>query len=195
MLAGCIYMIERIRFEMYWNYYISIENMLRMTSQYVSPSKLNKKTYSSEFSKILLLACSEMDSILKLICKLNGIICNEKKYNMNVYAKAILKINMVRELSYAPQVYTAVNENALIVEPFKNLNKDKAYAGLEWWEDYQKIKHNRLENAECGNLYNAVSAVAAHFILLKSSIEFLGEDSGKEYVKVHSESNYFVPCI
>ncbi|MBQ3612248.1 MAG: hypothetical protein IJA01_08275 [Firmicutes bacterium] len=188
-------MLDRMRFEMYWSYYISIEEMLRKTSQYVSPSKENKNTYSDEFAKIILLSCSEIDSILKKLCELNGIICEEKKYNMNVYVDAIDKIRMVKELAYSPELYTSVNEKALIVFPYQNLNKNKAYAGLEWWRDYQKIKHNRIENAECGNLYNAVSSVAAHLILVRALIEFLDEYSGKEYVQENKWSDYMIPCV
>ena len=102
--------MERMRFEMYWSYYISIENMLKKTSQFVSPSKENEKTYSDEFAKIILLSCSEIDSILKLLCELNGIIRDEKKYNMNIYVEAISKIRMVTELAYTPKLYTSANE-------------------------------------------------------------------------------------
>lgn len=188
-------MLDRMRFEMYWRYYISIEEMLRKTSQYVSPSKENKKTYSDEFAKIILLSCSEIDSILKLLCKLNNIIHDDKKYNMNIYAEAIDKIRRVRELAYCPELYTSVNEKVLVVYPFQKLNKTKPYAGLDWWRDYQKIKHNRIENAECGNLYNAVSAVAAHLILVRALIEFLDEYNGKEYVQENKWSDYMIPCV
>ncbi|MGN0363652.1 MAG: hypothetical protein ACI4ET_12510 [Bilifractor sp.] len=187
--------MERMRFEMYWSYYISIENMLKKTSQFVSPSKENEKTYSDEFAKIILLSCSEIDSILKLLCELNGIIRDEKKYNMNIYVEAISKIRMVTELAYTPKLYTSANEISLVVFPFKNLKMDKPYAGLDWWKDYQSIKHNRIENAECGNLYNAVSAVSAHYILVRALIEFLNENDGKEYVRRHNWSDYLIPCV
>lgn len=188
-------MLERMRFEIYWSYYISVERMLKNTGQYVAPSMENHKTYSDEFAKIVLLSCSEIDSILKVLCKLNNIIHDEKKYNMNVYAEAISKISMVRELAYAPELYTSINEKTLVVIPFKELDNRKPNAGLKWWADYQRIKHNRIENAECGNLYNAVSAVAAHYILIRTLIEFLGNDGGRDYVSNHNRSEYLIPCV
>ena len=74
--------LERNTFEMYWSYYLSIEKMMKNTSQYVTPSKQNSNTYSDEFMKIILLSCSEIDSILKVICKENGVVLDDKIYNM-----------------------------------------------------------------------------------------------------------------
>ena len=68
--------LDRTRFEYYWSYYLSIERMLEDTRRFVATSDENKNTYSDEFAKIILLSCSEIDSILKIICKLKGV---EKK--------------------------------------------------------------------------------------------------------------------
>ena len=50
--------IDRMTFEIYWSYYLSIEKMLVNTVQFVSPSEENENTYSDEFTKIILLSCS-----------------------------------------------------------------------------------------------------------------------------------------
>ena len=83
--------MERNTFEMYWGYYLSVEKMMKNTSQYVAPTKQNINTYSDEFMKIILLSCSEIDSILKVICRENRVILDDKKYNMSVYANTLLK--------------------------------------------------------------------------------------------------------
>ena len=61
--------MKRMEFERYWSYYISIEIMFKKTNQYVSHSEKNQYTYSDEFAKIILLSCSEIDSLLKTVCK------------------------------------------------------------------------------------------------------------------------------
>ena len=95
--------IDRITFEIYWSYYKSIENMFINTIQYVSPSKANKGTYSDEYAKIILLCGPEIDAILKLICKLEQIIPENRDYSMSDYSKFIDKIITIKESYYCPQ--------------------------------------------------------------------------------------------
>ncbi len=187
--------LERCTFEMYWSYYLSIERMMKNTSQYVCPSKFNRNTYSDEFMKIILLSCSEIDSILKLICKENNVVLKDKEYNMSVYAKVLEKQADIRQQSFSPKCATSSINDFFICIPFEMLDSNKRYAGLKWWEDYQKLKHNRLDNAELGNLENAVLAITAHYILLRIMMDMLPENSGREYVKKEYWSDYLVICI
>lgn len=187
--------LERNFFEMYWSYYLSIERMIKNTSRYVCPSKFNKNTYSDEFMKIILLSCSEIDSILKLICKENNVVLKDKEYNMSIYAKVLEKQANIRQQSFSPKCETSNMSDAFICVPFEMLDSHKRYAGLKWWEDYQKLKHNRLDNAEVGNLKNAVYAITAHYILLRTMMDLLPENSGKEYVKKEYWSDYLVICV
>ena len=93
--------MSRDRFDIYWGYYLSIEKMLENTRQYVSPSYNNKDTYSDEFSKIILLSCSEIDSILKFLCESNGINKTGKYYKMEDYAKFLNKKIILKILAFA----------------------------------------------------------------------------------------------
>ena len=187
--------MERNTFEMYWSYYLSIEKMMKNTSQYVCPSKFNKNTYSDEFMKIILLSCSEIDSILKLICKENNVVLNDREYNMSVYAKVLENQDNIKKQAFSPKCATSSMNDFFICLPFETLDGNKKCAGLKWWEDYQKLKHNRLENAGAGNLENAVCAITAHYILLRIMMDMLPENSGKEYVKKEYWSDYLVICI
>jgi len=189
-------MLDRIRFEFYWSYYLSIEKMLRNTSQYVSPSRENKDTYSDEFAKIILLSCSEIDSILKSICKCKGIHLADKKYNMAVYAKVLVDFEEIKEIAYCPSANTSIKEKGLAVYPFKDLDKDKKWGNLNWWESYQLLKHNRIDNAERANLHNAVFSTSAYYMLLRLLIDFLDENSEtKDYINKHSVSEYLLDVI
>lgn len=187
--------LDRTRFEYYWSYYLSIERMLEDTRRFVAASYENKNTYSDEFAKIILLSCSEIDSILKIICKLKGVEKKDSEYNMKLYVQVLSEFKNIREIAYSPDLSTYIDEKALIVYPFKEMDKHKKYGGLEWWSAYQALKHNRLESATSGNLYNAVSSVVAHYTLIRILIEFLHDYDGKEYVDKHNISEYFIPCI
>ena len=111
--------LERNIFEMYWSYYLSIEKMMKNTSQYVCPSKFNKNTYSAE-----------IDSILKLICKENNVVLNDREYNMSVYAKVLVNQGDIKKQAFSPKCATSSMNDFFICLPFETLDGNKKYAGL-----------------------------------------------------------------
>lgn len=187
--------IDRITFEVYWSYYKSIENMFINTIQYVSPSVTNKKTYSDEYAKIILLCGSEIDSILKLICKLKNIKPTGRDYSMNDYSNYISKSNILKNECYCPTCMTTTKEKFIMVALFQDIKTGVIYSNLEWLRCYQLLKHNRMKNAKKGNLYNAVSLLIAHYVLIRHLIDYLGKNYGIEYVKEHNVSSVLIPCI
>ena len=82
--------------------------MMKNTSQYACPSKQNKNTYSDEFMKIILLSCSEIDSILKVICKENNVMLKDKDYNMYEYAKSNVIFEFSNLLDVNPAPFIAI---------------------------------------------------------------------------------------
>lgn len=187
--------MNRDRFEIYWGYYLSIEKMLENTRQYVSPSYNNKDTYSDEFSKIILLSCSEIDSILKFLCELQEIDKNGKYYTIENYAVFLEQISDIKDIAYCPFYNSSLKEDALVVYPFSLIDSKQKYANLEWWQNYQNIKHDRIENVELGNLHNAVYAITAHYIVLRIAMDYLEANQGKDYVKNEYKSNYLIPVL
>jgi len=185
--------MKRNTFEMYWSYYLSIEEMFRRTSQYISHTEDNQHAYSDEFTKIILLSCSEVDSLLKLLCSCKGVSKKGKYYNMSMYADVLQNTKDIKEYAYCTQSSTV--SHGVIVFPFKEICTTKQYGGLSWWSDYQSLKHNRLLNAKKGNLFNATSAVVAQYLILRFLIDFLDEYSGKEYVKEHNCSKFWIPVV
>ncbi|MDZ5713348.1 hypothetical protein [Jeotgalibacillus haloalkalitolerans] len=185
--------MDRSLFEMHWQYYLSIEKMLVKTNQYVTHSDKNKNTYSDELASILLLACSEIDSLLKQLCKNYGVQSKGKYFSMEDYAKVIEK-NMSNELGLATGINT-INDDDILIFPFEEINSSKPYANLSWWEDYQAIKHDRITNVFKGNLENAVSSVAAQHIILRELIKFIDKSNGQEHLKKNYWSEYWIPCV
>ena len=53
----------------YWRYCLSIERNLEKTIDFVEVCYDNDSAYSYEYAKIILLACSEIDVICRLLCK------------------------------------------------------------------------------------------------------------------------------
>lgn len=196
MFCGVIQLtIDRMTFEVYWSYYKSIENMFINTIQYVSPSITNKKTYSDEYAKIILLCGSEVDSILKLICKLEKQKPEKRDYSMNDYSKLIDSCKLLKEQFYCPECLTTTKEKYIVASPFEKIQIGVPYSGLDWWKDYQALKHNRMRNARKGNLKNVVSLLVAHYVLIRHLINYLGKNYGIDYVREHNVSNILIPCL
>lgn len=183
--------MKRSVFEMHWQYYLSIENMLVKTNQYVTHSDKNKNVYSDEFASIILLSCSELDSLFKQLCINNGIERKDKYFNMKDYVQAIESGD---EFGLATGTRT-INDDNIVIFPFKIIDASKPYANLNWWKDYQSIKHDRIKNVTKGNLLNAVSSVAAQYIILRQLIEFIDPSEGKDYLKKNYWSQYWIPVV
>ncbi|XXM70829.1 hypothetical protein ACQ0QQ_14035 [Lysinibacillus sphaericus] len=176
---------------MHWQYYLSIENMLVKTNQYVTHSEKNKNVYSDEFASIILLSCSELDSLFKQLCINNDIKSKGKYLKMKDYVQVIKNSN---DLGLATGIHTINNDN-IVIFPFKNIDASKPYASLNWWKEYQLIKHDRIKNVTKGNLFNAVNSVAAQYIILRQLIEFIDQSHGQDYLKKNYWSEYWIPCV
>ena len=187
--------IDLNRLETYWGYYLSIEKMFVETRQYVSPSSDNKKTYSDEFTKIILLSCAEIDSILKYLCELENIDSPNKHYSMSDYAKLLGKNSCINDFGYIPFYNSSLTEKPIIVFPFVDLDENKPYANLKWWENYQKIKHDRIENVELGNLENATFSLVAYYVVIRLSMNYLKSSALKEYIENGHKSQCLIPCL
>lgn len=181
-------------FDTYLRYYKSIEKMFINTIQYVSPSLPNQYTYSDEYTKIILLCGSEIDSVLKYICILNKQIPTNKDYSMVDYSK-FLESGFFIDKSYTPTGFVTAKEKNIVAAPYKNISKGAKYAGLEWWRDYQAIKHNRMENAEKGNLKNATLLLVAYYILMLYLEDNLCEEDGSVIIPEERISDILIPCL
>ena len=155
----------------HWNYYLAIEDDMLKTSRYVEISLDNLKTYSVEYTKIILSAASEVDVLLKQIYLSLGF--KKKKPNFNDYCIAI-KEKLITLLTEQ----LCFEQYAISLSPFSEWEN-----GLEpdWHKAYNNLKHNRTVNFKDANLENALLSLSAlystvvHYYLcstpLKMSIE------------------------
>lgn len=185
--------MNRSVFEMHWQYYLSIESMLLKTNQYVTHSNKNKSVYSDEFASIILLSCSELDSLLKQLCNNYGIKSEGKYYKMKDYA-LIMEEFFSNDFGLSTSIRT-INNDSIIIFPFEKIDASKPYANLKWWKDYQSIKHDRIKNVTNGNLINAIFSVAAQFIILRELIGFIDETNGRDYLRKKCWTEYWIPVV
>ncbi len=172
----------QINIENCWNYFISLENDLSRTSQFVEP-RGQESVYSFEFYKLLVLACVEAESLFKGFCLL---LENEKAQDMTAYKGVLLK--------HFPQIVDAevqITRSGTTLKPFLGWDKGT----LSWWTCYNEIKHNRGEKFIDATYYNAVSALSALYILILYYAKMTGAsipDQQSNYIVSNYSKAYLV---
>lgn len=137
-----------------WNYFLSLETDLANTSRYIEP-KGQEDVYSFEFAKLLILACTEVESVLKAICY--SITGKQPTGDIGAYKKIVLE-NYPR-ITEASVTVARLSKN---IVPFSEWNDGK----LSWWNAYQQVKHNRGAFFEQATYRHAVTSIAALYILI-----------------------------
>jgi len=155
----------------HWNYYLAIEDDLINSSRYVEFANDNMKTYSVEYTKIIISAASEVDVLLKQIYSSFG--HKKKTPNFKDYCN-VLKV----KLNSLITEQLCLEQYGIALSPFTEWENDSQPC---WHIAYNNLKHNRTLNYKEANLENALLSVGAlyttvvHYYLcsspLKASIE------------------------
>ena len=162
----------------HWEYYLVLEKDFLKTERYVNfdlgenhlydnkPHDYNgnSETFSNEYIKQYQSICSEIDVILKGICKELGT-PNASKMDKS-YTPIIL--------SQWPYIVTQkVKFKDFELQPFVNW-KENPYHSPDWWSPHNDVKHERIENYKKANLKNVVNALAALYILELYFVKYIG---------------------
>lgn len=172
-----------------WDYYLVLERDLENTSRYVEPVG-QETVYSYEFMKLIILACTEIEAILKLLCKESSS-GSSTAGNMCAYKQEIL--------SRFPKIVEAevfIPRLDKFVKPFEGWDTGKLF----WWGTYQDVKHNQVENLSMATYRVAVTAISALYILIfyfaaVTKVEF--HETEAKYIYSEYSRNYLAddaPC-
>lgn len=163
----------------HWEYYLVLEKDLLKTEPYVSfelgdnylydsnsvENPENSLTFSNEYIKQYQAICSEVDVILKSICKE---LEDASSRDMPAYTNTILtNWNSIKTQK--------VKMKTIELQPFLNWEKEPSYKEPDWWQPYNRIKHERLLNYREANLKNVVNALAGLYVLENYFVKFIGD--------------------
>lgn len=137
-----------------WNYFLMLESDLDNTSRYIEPVG-QENVFSFEFAKLLILACTEIESVFKAICF--EIENKQVAGDIGTYKATILG-------KYPNIVHTTVIIKRLgrNIEPFYGWDTGP----LPWWTAYNEVKHNRGSKFSNATYINATTAIAALYVLI-----------------------------
>lgn len=160
-----------------WNYYLTLETDISNTSRYIEPCG-QENVHSFEFAKILILACTELESVFKLLCfEITG---EQPEGSIGKYKEIILG-----KYPHITDAVAFVSRWGKSISPFQGWDNGK----LSWWSAYQEVKHNRGEHFSGASYSNAVYALSALYI----SIFYLARTTNiafEEHISTYIASSY-----
>jgi len=151
------------KYKDYFDYYLELENDLFDTESYVTIEEDNYKTYSIKYAKIYLSICSEIDCLLKEICRNINPSTNADKINLYYPIITTSFENFKQEAIY-------YKKQKIELYPWEGWEES---ASPKWWTYYNKVKHQRLEKEpstnipyyKFANLENVLNALAALYVV------------------------------
>lgn len=170
----------------HWEYYLVLEKDFLETERYVSfelgdnylysqissTNLGNSLTFSNEYIKQYQTICSEVDVIMKSICReLGDTSADDMK---NGYTPTILQ-------NWSNIKSQKVKMGEIELQPFLNWEQSPNYKSPDWWTPYNKVKHERIDYYRNANLKNVINALAGLFILENYFVKFIADrDNDKD---------------
>ncbi|TYB30582.1 MAG: hypothetical protein FXF47_08485 [Candidatus Mcinerneyibacterium aminivorans] len=145
-------------------YYI-LQKDLKKIFEFIEPCEENLCTYSHRLYELLLRACTEFENNCKRILTANGY----EDTHMNI--KDYYKINKALKLSEYKLTIDFWRGDPIRLKPFDEWNDDE-YHPLNWYQDYNNVKHDRNYNFKRASLENVISAVAGVLVTLYSQFNY-----------------------
>lgn len=168
----------------YWRFYIFLENKFIKTLNYVELTRKNFKTYSIDYAHQLLSIGSELDSFLKIYCRFNPQDRKTMKHHIDYLVDNYSDINLQK-------IYIPTADIELIpYEKIRKFDPKTEKNPLDWWNAYNKVKHNRQGNLTQASLGNVINALSALYLIEMKYLQIITKDT-EETDEPETDSNIF----
>ena len=125
----------------------------------VSPHSRNMKVFGNAIRNVLILSCTEVDSLMKSVLNGNGY--NAKKPIMSDYKQLIIPMKLF-DYTLSFQYINEVGWKT----PFGNWEPKENSKSPNWYNAYNDVKHDRVNNFKEANLRNAIEATLGFATML-----------------------------
>lgn len=148
--------------------YLLLQKDVTDIFDYIEPSDINLKTYSMRIQALILRVCTEVEANFKAILKANSY-SSKSRLNISDYHK----IDQSHLLSRYSAKYPFWNGDLMQADrtPFEAWanpkNVTKPYL-LPWYQDYNTVKHDRVNSMHLAHFENLLDSFAALTILIAS---------------------------
>ncbi len=149
--------------QLHWDYFLLLEKDLVAISEKLELSESNFNAYGPRLVQLILSSGSELDVALKslalVMCPDHDAATN-KRPNMNHFKDMLAR--------YAYEQFTTarvkVLHSEIVLTPWSAL-KDDSCCAIDWWTNYNNIKHKRAEYYVSANLRTALDLMCALFVV------------------------------
>lgn len=142
------------------NQFEILETDLERIFKTVAPNRKNFEVYGHSIRNLLILACTEVDCLLKdIIIKIYD--RKECIYSTKDYV-SLLPLLHLNEYEVTFSHYPSLGA----FTPFLNWDKSKPTKSISWYDAYNAVKHDREQAFDQATLKNCICAVVAVGIIL-----------------------------
>jgi len=146
--------INRTTTFIHWNYFLALEEDLDRLARYVDLSGQNESTFSIEIARVFLSASAEVDVILKQVAVKNN--PASEASSINAYFPEITQ-HYPNYIGFT----VLVPRYGLTLTPWISWS---ANTPPFWWQDHNKVKHQRHNHFDKATLKNCLNTMAALFV-------------------------------
>jgi hypothetical protein len=140
-------------FSAHFMYFACLEDDLLELSRWIEFAETNNKCYSTQLARLLMMASAEVDVVARILCEiLHG---SHIKNNIHNY-QALLQ-NAVPML---PDATVDLPQFGLTLQPWASWATPQTPPN--WWQGYNKVKHERDKHFCEANLINVLATRMAH---------------------------------
>lgn len=136
----------------HWSYFLALEQDLQRLSRFVEFNSNNFATFSLEMAHLLLASSSEIDVVLKMICK---------PFAPSAQTEEDYRLSIPKQIPNFTSVKVEIPRYDIILQPWQSWDSNQTPT---WWTAYNKVKHNRDSHYEKANLENVLKSIAGLFI-------------------------------
>lgn len=127
---------------------------------YIEPDTVALNTYSHKIRELLILACTEVENFWSFFMNLSATSPIGRNYTTKDYVKLKDKL-FLHEFQFTLRGYDSLP----IIRPFLGWDIVSPTLSLNWYDAYNKTKHDRANHFSAATLSNSLSAVVAALIL------------------------------
>ena len=149
-----------------------LENQLLECLNYIPFIEKNKDTISPKFIPIILESCSLIESIFKISVE-------EANMNFKKYSK---KIDDLLQLSETISIFLVTPIQFIM--PYRNWTNQIP----SWWDTYNKLKHNRINNYDLATYVTVINSLVALHQLISKNRLFTNHIIEKGWINPDSET-------
>lgn len=127
---------------------------------YIEPTSTNINVYGHKIRELLIISCTEVENHFLAILRNSSLLNNNKVYKTNDYVK-LKTVAHLDEYVIKYRGYKHITE----FKPFISWNVTNPTQSLDWYDAYNKTKHNSDNEFKSAKLKYVLDAVAANIIL------------------------------